>query len=215
MHLTFGVQCATIPQHHLRGSMLHRATIAAVWTLMVGLLAQERTPTATKQTTAPRAAALDSMSEMPEVLVAPLFIETGEFTSKITMVNELNFGVTANAIVRNSQGVQIASRTVHFTAHSQQVLMLADLLRSANSVETVGSVEILPDPAQVVSMAIAAQISITGSGGATGQHIEEEFLIAGTQGSGILRSAGTSLRFPSETLPLSRFPASGSQVQRG
>lgn len=195
MHFTFSVQCATIPQRHFRGSMLYRATIAAVFTLMIGLFAQERTPTgsATKQTTAPRAAASDSMAEMPEVLVAPLFIETGEFTSTITMVNELNFAVTANVIVRNSQGAQIASQLVNFTAHSQQALMVADVLRSSNSAESVGSVEILPDPAQVVSMAIAAQISITGSGGSAGQHIEEEFLMAGTQGSGILRSAGTSL----------------------
>ncbi|MGA2602141.1 MAG: hypothetical protein ABSH09_34680, partial [Bryobacteraceae bacterium] len=40
---------------------------------------------------------------------------------------------------------------------------------------------------------IAAQISITGSGGSIGQHIEEEFLMVGTQGSGVLRSAGGSL----------------------
>jgi hypothetical protein len=133
------------------------------------------------------------MTEMPEVLVAPLFIETGEFTSRITMVNELNFAVTANVIVRDSQGAQIASQLVNFTAHSQQALMVADVSRSANSEETVGSIEILPDPAQVVSMAIAAQISITGTGGSAGQHIEEEFLMAGTQGSGVLRAAGTSL----------------------
>lgn len=70
---------------------------------------------------------------------------------------------------------------------------MGDMLRLANSAETMGSVEVLPDPAKVFTMAIAAQLSIDGSGGSIGQHIEEEFLMAGTQDSGVLRSAGGSL----------------------
>jgi hypothetical protein len=70
---------------------------------------------------------------------------------------------------------------------------VGDLLRQANSAETMGSVEVLPDPAKVVTMAIAAQLSIDGSGASLGQHIEEEFLMVGMPGSGVLRSAGGSL----------------------
>jgi|GEM_PF-3301323 len=138
-------------------------------------------------------AAMDSMSEMPEVLVAPLFIESGGFTSRIVMVNELTFAITADVILFNRNGAVIASQNVAFQPHSQQALAVADMLRQANSTETVGPAEIHADPAKVVSMAIAAQLSITGSGISAGQHIEEEFVMVGTQGSGVLRSAGTAL----------------------
>ena len=137
--------------------------------------------------------AADSMSEMPQVLAAPLFIEAAGFTSTITMVNELNFAVAAQVVLFDRHGAQIVSQTVAFPAHSRQVVLVGDLLRQANSGETMGSAEVLPDPAKVVTMAIAAQLSIDGSGGSIGQHIEEEFLMAGTQSSGVLRSAGASL----------------------
>jgi hypothetical protein len=129
----------------------------------------------------------DCMSEMPEVLVAPLFIETAGFTSTIAMVSELNFAVTAQVVLFDRHGAQIASQTVAFPAHSRQAVLVGDMLRQANSAETMGSAEVLPDPAKVVTMAIAAQLSIDGSGGSLGQHIEEEFLMAGTQDSGVLR----------------------------
>jgi hypothetical protein len=133
------------------------------------------------------------MSEMPQVLTAPLFIETAGFTSTITMVSELNFAVTAQVVLFDRNGAQITSQTVAFPAHSRQAVLVGDLLRQANSVETMGSVEVLPNPAQVFTMAIAAQLSITGSGANIGQQIEEEFLMAGAQGSGVLRSAGAAL----------------------
>jgi hypothetical protein len=125
------------------------------------------------------------------------------------MVNELNFAVTVKVVLFDRNDSQIASRTVAFGAHSQEVLAVSDLLHQGNSAETVGSVEILPDPAKVVTMAIAAQISITGSGGSFDQHIEEEFLMAGTQGSGVLRSAGTSLA----GLPVVAIKNTGATVQ--
>ena len=137
--------------------------------------------------------ASNSMSEMPEILVAPLFIETAGFTSTITMVNELSFSVTAQVVLFDRNGARITSQTVALPAHSREAVLVSRLLRAANSGETMGSVEVLPDPAKVVTMAIAAQLSIDGSGANIGQHIEEEFLMADAQSSGVLRSAGASL----------------------
>src|SRR5450755_884141 len=137
--------------------------------------------------------ASNSMSEMPEILVAPLFIETAGFTSTITMVNELSFSVTAPVVLFDRNGARITSQTVALPAHSRQAVLVSRLLRAANSGETMGSVEVLPDPAKVVTMAIAAQLSTTGSGASIGQQIEEEFLMADAQSSGVLRSAGASL----------------------
>src|SRR5271165_4074811 len=79
------------------------------------------------------------------------------------------------------------------TCYRAATSAVGDLLRQANSSETMGSVEVLPDPAKVVTMAIAAQLSITGSGASVGQNVEEEFLMAGMPGSGVFRSAGASL----------------------
>jgi hypothetical protein len=111
----------------------------------------------------------------------------------LSMVSELNFPVTAQIVLFDRHGAQITSQTIAFPAHSRQVVLVADMLRLANSGETMGSAEILPDPAKVVTMAIAAQLSIDGSGANIGQHIEEEFLMADAQSSGVLRSAGASL----------------------
>jgi hypothetical protein len=60
------------------------------------------------QTRASKPAAADSMSEMPQVLVAPLFIESAEFTSTITMVSELNFAVTAQVVLFDRNGALAA-----------------------------------------------------------------------------------------------------------
>ncbi|MGO9239662.1 MAG: hypothetical protein ACLQBJ_02540 [Bryobacteraceae bacterium] len=133
------------------------------------------------------------MNEMPEILVAPLFIEANGFTSSLVMVNELTFAVSADVVLFDRNGAKIVSQTVNFPPHSQQALAVGDLLRQANSAETMGSVEIHADPAKVYTMAIAAQLSITGSGINAGQHIEEELVMVGTRGSGVLHSAGTSL----------------------
>jgi hypothetical protein len=109
------------------------------------------------------------------------------------MVSELNFAVTAEVVLFDRNGAQITSQTVAFPAHSRQALLVGDLFGQADSAETMGSVEVLPNPAQVVTMAIAAQLSITGSGANMGQQIEEEFLMARTQGLGVLRSGGCRL----------------------
>jgi hypothetical protein len=98
--------------------------------------------------------ASNSMSEMPEILVAPLFIETAGFTSTITMVNELSFSVTAQVVLFDRNGARITSQTVALPAHSREAVLVSRLLRAANSGETMGSVEVLPDPAKVVTMAM-------------------------------------------------------------
>src|SRR5450755_3604841 len=111
--------------------------------------------------------ASNSMSEMPEILVAPLFIETAGFTSTIMMVNELSFSVTAQVVLFDRNGARITSQTVALPAHSREAVL--------------------------VSMAIAAQRSITGSGASIGQQIGDEFLTIGMAGSGVFRSAGGAL----------------------
>ena len=63
--------------------------------------------------------ATDSMAEAPQILVAPLFIEAAGFTSTISIVGELSFGVTAQVVVFDHKGAQIASETVALPAHSR------------------------------------------------------------------------------------------------
>ena len=98
----------------------------------------------------------DSMGESLQILVAPLFIEGAGFESTIKMVSELSFAVTAQVILFDHNGAQIASEAVTLPAHSRVAVGIGDLLRRANSAETMGSVKVRPDPAKVVTMAIAA-----------------------------------------------------------
>lgn len=142
---------------------------------------------------APADSATDSMSEMSANLAAPLFIETAGFSSRIVMVNELNYPVTATVNLYDRRGLAIASQSVEFAAHCQRSVSVGDLLRQANSAETMGSVEIVPDPAQVVSVAIAAQVSITGSGGPASQHMEEEALMMGSPAARRWQVVGSAL----------------------
>lgn len=78
---------------------------------------------------------------------------------KSNSIHELNFAITADVVLFDRNGARIVSQTVAFPAHSQQALTVSDLLRQANSAETIGSVGILADPAKVISMAIAAVIN--------------------------------------------------------
>ncbi len=133
------------------------------------------------------------MSEMAQALAAPLFLESGGFSSRLTIINELNFATPAQVILRELDGRQICVENVELPAHSRLELEVAEILEHAGSASPAGSVEVLPDPSIVVTMAVAAQLSITGSGINAGQHLEEEFTsaAAGSVGEmGALRAAG-------------------------
>ena len=76
------------------------------------------------QVRAPLTRAADSISEMPEVLAAPLFMEAAGFTSTITMVNELSFAVTAEVVLFDRNGARITSQAVALPAHSRGAVNL-------------------------------------------------------------------------------------------
>src|ERR1035438_5737560 len=68
------------------------------------------------QTRAQKTAAAESMSEMPQVLTAPLFIEAAGLTSTIPMVNELNFAVTAQVALFDRHGAQIDRKSTRLNS---------------------------------------------------------------------------------------------------
>ena len=88
--------------------------------IILALLLTLSLPSAVFCQARPQNPAANSMSEMPEILAAPLFIEDAGFSSTITMVSELNFAVTAQVVLFDRNGARITSQTVTFPAHSRQ-----------------------------------------------------------------------------------------------
>ncbi len=130
------------------------------------------------------------MMEMP--LIAPLFIQDGQITSVITMVNEVSKKVDASVELFAPDGSSIAQQKVSFEPHSRQVLEISDLLSHSHSTATTGWIKIVPDGKQVHSMAIAAQLSMTARLSGLPSYVEEEFLMHGMHGSATFRAMSSA-----------------------
>jgi hypothetical protein len=92
------------------------------------------------------ASSASMMMQMP--MVAPLFVENGEFSTTIYMVNDLSIPATAKVILFDLDGIQIAEKTVHFNPNSQQQLSIRKLLAEANCGASMGSVQLQPQTDQ-------------------------------------------------------------------
>ncbi len=109
-------------------------------------------------------------------LVAPLFIGDQDRSSILTMVNELTKTVHATVVARRSDGSALAEQVLTFAPHSQRTLSLRELLKPTGLVQAIGSIQVVPDPMEVQTMAIAAQLSITDSRRSPPTYLEEELL---------------------------------------
>ncbi|HEX7362282.1 MAG TPA: hypothetical protein VF283_17460 [Bryobacteraceae bacterium] len=110
-------------------------------------------------------------------LVAPFFIENGGYQSTITMVNELTQTVHGTIIARASNGTVLAHKVITFAPKSQTDLKVSDLLGGQAVRRITGSLELDPNPQEVTSMAIAAQLSIVDNRTSPATYFEEEFLM--------------------------------------
>lgn len=110
-------------------------------------------------------------------LVAPLFVENDGYQSTITMVNELTKAVHGTLLARAQDGAELSRKVILFPAHSQTSLAVSDLLGGPGVQRVIGSIELDPDPMEVTSMAIAAQLSIVDNRTAPATYFEEEFLM--------------------------------------
>lgn len=138
--------------------------------------------------------AMDSMA-MP--LVAPVFLQTDQVDSSITVVNSIIWSIQGTVTLRNQQGSVIATSTPTFPAHSSTVLSLKTLLATAGSLAHSGSVTIQQDPA-IKGPALLAQLSMTMHVGSQSAFLEEEFGMPTPHGSTALRGVASE----TQNLPL-------------
>jgi hypothetical protein len=119
-----------------------------------------------------------SVPVMTMPIVAPLFIESREISSSITIVNDQAGNITATVSLSDAQGARICQKTLQVDGHSQQNLTVHDLLDSVGLAHAVGSVTITAEGGVV-----AAQLSFTSSLKSSTRHFEEEFAMVTTDGS--------------------------------
>lgn len=159
--------------------------------VLLSALQQPQSPTAHKNTPPPPATAQPEMMPMP--LVAPLFVENGEFSSLVTIVNGAAATATADVVLFDQQGAQVLKKTLSLNGHSQQALKLGDLLQAANANVSVGSVEIMPETKAAQSMSVVAQLSIVNNSTSPSTYLEEEFLMPTSDGSNKYQAAAISV----------------------
>lgn len=112
------------------------------------------------------------MTAMP--LIAPLFIEDQDHESVLTMINEIKATVHVTVVAKSIDGSVIAQQLITFPGHTQQVLRVRDLLGDRGAEQAIGSLQVVPNPMEVQSMAVAAQLSITSATGPFTRSLEEE-----------------------------------------
>lgn len=126
-----------------------------------------------------------SMMQMP--LVAPLFIEDADFSSTLVMVNASSLNTFADVVLTGMDGVEITSKRVQFTSHSQQRITVGALLHDIGSDATTGRIEIMQSP-DLKGMSILAQLLLTHDELGEPNYIDEEIAMPSTSGSQMLRA---------------------------
>ncbi len=132
-----------------------------------------------------------TMTTMP--LIAPLFVENGELSSSITVVNAAAAASSAQVILLDQQGTQVIKKTITLNGHSQIVLSVSELLKQAHALISIGSVQIVPEPKAAKNMSVVAQLSIVDSGRVSPAYLEEEFFMPTSKSSNIFRSVSSSV----------------------
>lgn len=127
-------------------------------------------------------------AKMPAMMpnVIPLFLQDRQFTSTLVLVNASAVSTYADVSLTARDGTHITTRRVQFTPHSQRTVDIGAALASAASTATSGSISIMVSPG-VQPSSIAAQLSMTYSGGPDPNYIDEELEMPSMNTSSILR----------------------------
>ena len=124
--------------------------------------------------------------QMPNVV--PLFIEDGEFTSTLILVNGSTVQTFADVAVRALDGKTVAKKRVQFQPHSQQQLNIRTLLDAAGaSGTTTGSILVTQSPA-LSGVVITAVLAMTRVSSSAPNYINEEIVMPSSSGSQFLRA---------------------------
>lgn len=139
----------------------------------------------------------EPMQNMAMPLVAPVFLQTNQIDSNITVVNAIMSGVQGTITLRDQHGNVIAQQARTFPQHSSTPVAVKSLLAAGGSHAYSGSVTLEQDPA-VKGPALVAQLSMTMQAGSQPAFLEEEFGMPTPHGSAVLRGVASR----TQNLPL-------------
>ena len=117
-----------------------------------------------------------SLPPQSNPMVAPLFLQDGDFASLVTMVNDTDMELTATLVVHAPDGSEVARQTFTLSGHGSKVVQLSDLLGWNASNVHFGSVTLIPQPSQSM-MPILAQLSMVGLDKLRPVYLDSEFLM--------------------------------------
>src|SRR6266513_2523732 len=139
---------------------LRNIVLSALVGSMTAISVASTTRTVQNAATPREGTAMGSGSMTMEMqLVIPLFIEDGEFTSELVMVNASLEQTYADVLLRDTGGSTIVQRRVALAPHSQVRVSVSEMLRTAGSGITKGSLIVKPS-ADLRGMAVAAQLTM-------------------------------------------------------
>ncbi len=163
-----------------------------------------------------------SSAAMPAAMpsVAPLFIESGDFSSVLNLVNELRVPLQATVDVYSLDGVKAASETVTMAPYSSRQLSMETIFASAVPLQ-LGSIRVSADH----TSGLLAALSLTHRG-SPATYFDEELAMPSMEGSSVARgvaddagggtpiTAITSLSNSPQNVTLSCVPENGVVRQR-
>lgn len=126
-----------------------------------------------------------AVSMMPMPMVAPMFLETGEFSSALYMVNGLRIPATAKVTLFDMNGNEIREEEIKFDPDTEHHLSIRQELDAAGSPVVAGSLRV--ETLTGNGMGILAQLAITHHG-AKEQYFDEELAMPSAMGSSMLRA---------------------------
>ena len=162
------------------------------------------------------------VKRLPMPMTAPLFLESGAYTSTLYLVNQLNFGVQADVSLYDTNGSLLTTGHRYLNANSDQTISILKLLGDAGMFAEVGSVEIV-SPEN--SDALLGQLSITRAG-KNKAYLDEELFMSSSAGTRNLRavidspqnspivSVANVSATTAETLHIDCIPSIGSTISK-
>ena len=186
------------------------ALFAAVVSLTIPAAAQSPNPAGMSSAAMPAA--------MPSV--APLFIESGDFSSVLNLVNELRVPLQATVEVYSLDGVKAASETITMAPYSSRQLSMESIFASAVPLQ-LGSIRVNADH----TSGLLAALSLTHRGSPV-TYFDEELAMPSMEGSSVARgvaddagggtpiTAITSLSSSPQNITFSCVPENGAARQR-
>src|SRR5579864_40943 len=149
------------------------------------------------------------MIQMP--MVFPLFVQNRDFSSTLVLTNAANQSTYADVILTATNGSQITTSRVQFTAHSQRTVDVLSILESAVSPATTGSITVMQSPEFDGTMVILGQLSMTYRTSQEPSYIDEEIAMPSAEGSQTLRAVADSGE-GSPLVSVSNLSAEGQHV---